>query len=507
MAGVLAGLEPEGVFKFFEEIASIPHGSYNVKAISDYLLKFAKDRGYQASQDEELNVLIKAPATKGLENAPTVILQGHMDMVCAKEVGFDFDFEKEGLRLKLDGDDISAEGTTLGGDDGIAVAYALAILDDKTIAHPALEVVITTQEEVGMEGAHAFDVSKLKGKYFINIDSEDEGILLTSCAGGINLDATYELQYEDLRGEDYVNYDINIHGLMGGHSGAEIHLGRANACVLMGQLLYVFVGAGVPFQLLSISGGEKNNAIPSFSNATIRIKESQLESIKIVLKDFVTRVAQEFAEREPNILVDLTKSEKKFDKAIYEYTKLSLVDAIAHVSDGVCRMSEDIDGLVETSSNLGVIVFDESEKFINLQFLLRSSVKSELDKLVSVIIFVLRKGVYNHVDDYSVDEGIKVMPFISTSNEYPGWAYKEDSKLRELVMDVYNKQYGKPMKAEGIHAGLECGIFADKADFDIVSLGPDILDIHTPRETLKVASTKRTYELLLEVLRRADELS
>ncbi len=504
MSSVVEGLEPSRVFKFFEEIASIPHGSYNVKAISDYLYSFAKTRGYEVVQDEALNILIKAPGTNGLEDAPTIILQGHMDMVCAKNPDVDFDFENEGLKLKVDGDDLTAIGTTLGGDDGIAVAYSLAILDDAQITHPPLEVLITTEEEVGMDGAHAFDISKLDGKYFINIDSEEEGIVYTSCAGGINLDASYSLIYEDLLEEDYVNYDIDIHGLLGGHSGAEIHLGRANACVLMGQLLYVFSGAGVPYQLLKISGGEKYNAIPTSAHATIRIKESQLESINIVMKDFVTRVAQEFAEREPNILVDMTRSDEVFDKAICEYTKLSLVSALAHVSDGVCRMSEDIEGLVETSSNLGII--DMNDKGINLHFLLRSSKDSELDELVSVIIFVLRKGVYTHVDDYSVEEGLKVMPYITTSGRYPGWAYKKDSKLRDLTLSVYKEQYGKDMKAMGIHAGLECGIFADKGDFDIISIGPDILDIHTPRETLKIASTKRTYELLLRILERADEL-
>ncbi len=504
MGSVIKGLEPSLVFKYFEEIAAIPHGSYNVKAISDYLKAFAEERGYEVIQDEALNILINAPGTEDLEDAPTVILQGHMDMVCAKEADVDFDFMKDGLKLKVDGDDLTASGTTLGGDDGIAVAYALAILDDDSIAHPPLQVLITTEEEVGMDGAHAFDISKLNGRYFINIDSEEEGICYTSCAGGINLDASYNLMYEDLLEEDYVNYDIDIHGLLGGHSGADIHLGRANACVLMGQLLYVFSGAGVPYQLLEINGGEKYNAIPTSAHATIRIKESQLESINIVMKDFVTRVAQEFAEREPGILVDMTRSDKVFDKAVYEYTKLSLVSALAHVSDGVCRMSEDIEGLVETSSNLGII--DMDDKGINLHFLLRSSKENELDELVSVIIFVLRKGVYTHVDDYSVEEGLKVMPYIKTEGRYPGWAYKKDSKLRDLVMRVYKEQYGKDMKALGIHAGLECGIFADKGDFDIISIGPDILDIHTPRETLKIASTRRTYELLVEVLKRAFEL-
>ena len=501
---VTSGLEPAKVFKYFEEIAAIPHGSYNVKAISDYLYSFANERGYEVVQDEELNILINAPGTNGLEDAPTVIIQGHMDMVCAKNPDVEFDFVNDGLKLKVEGDDLTASGTTLGGDDGIAVAYALAILDDNQITHPPLQVLITTQEEVGMDGAHAFDISKLNGKYFINIDSEEEGIVYTSCAGGINLDASYKLMYEDLLEEDYVNYDIDIHGLLGGHSGAEIHMGRANACVLIGQLLYVFSGAGVPYQLLEISGGEKYNAIPTSAHATIRIKESQLESINIVMKDFVTRVAQEFAEREPNILVDMTRSDKVFDKAIYEYTKLSLVAALAHVSDGVCRMSEDIEGLVETSSNLGII--DMDDKGINLHFLLRSSKDKELDELVSVIIFVLRKGVYTHVDDYSVEEGLKVMPYIETSGRYPGWSYKKDSKLRELTLKVYKEQYGKDMKAMGIHAGLECGIFADKGDFDIISIGPDILNIHTPRETLKIASTKRTYELLLGILERANEL-
>ncbi len=505
MGRVLEGISPEKVFYYFEEICSIPHGSLNVEEISRYLVDFAKKRKLDVIQDEQKNVLIKKPASLGYENAPTVILQGHMDMVCEKNADTEHDFLKDGLKLKLDGDMLYAEGTTLGGDDGIAVAYALAILDDDTVEHPDLEALFTTDEEVGMEGAFAFDVSKLKGKYFINIDSEEEGCVLTSCAGGVNLDACYNLLYDEAPKDGYKCYEIFIHGLKGGHSGADIHYGRANANILMAQLLYVFYSTGVQYYLADIEGGMKNNAIPREAKAYVFLKDEQKDAIQIVVNDFTARVAQEFAGREDAIKVDFNAAEKKFSRVICGFVKDSFIDSVAHTADGVCRMSKAVPDMVETSSNLGVVSIKEDK--LNLSFLIRSSEDTELDKASDVISYVIMQGACNYRDKYAKATVDYCMPEVKLSNRYPGWAYKEDSALRKLLMDVYEKQYNSPMKAEGIHAGLECGIFSGKGNFDIISIGPDILDIHTPKETLVISSARRTYELLCGLLKRATELT
>lgn len=501
MGKVLQGLTPEKVFEYFEAICEIPHGSYHVDAISDYLVAFAKERQLEVTQDKEKNVLIRKPASKGMEKAPTVILQGHMDMVCEKNAGVAHDFLTEGLKLRVEGDEITAEGTTLGGDDGIAVAYALAILDDEALPHPPLEVLITTEEEVGMEGAFGFDISLLNGRYLLNLDSEEEGTVLTSCAGGVTVNVQYPLQYEQPQGSCY---EIFIHGLKGGHSGADIHFGRANANILMAQMLYVFSSTGIFYQLADIEGGMKSNAIPRECRAFVYLKKEQIDAIKIVLEDFVTRIAQEFGERENSIQVDFGPSNQKFDRVYCGYVRDAFADSLAHITDGVCQMSRDVEGLVETSSNLGVVKAENDA--LQLTFLLRSCKEEELTKAEKVVSYVILQGAANYMEAYPKDMVEYCKPQVESTNRYPGWEYKKNSKLRELVTNVYQKQYGKPMEVTAIHAGLECGIFASQADFDIVSIGPDILDIHTPEETLKIASTKRTYELVCEVLKRAGEL-
>ena len=497
MGRVLEGCKPQNVFYYFEEICKIPHGSYHVEAISDYLVAFAKEHQLEVLQDDAYNVLIKKPASIGMEQAPTILLQGHMDMVCEKESGVDFDFLTEPLRLEVDGDDVRAKGTTLGGDDGIALAYGLAILADDTLVHPALEVLFTTQEETGMEGAFAFDMSKISADYLINLDSEEEGTVLTSCAGGVTVHTVYPAAYEKAEGSFY---EITVHGLTGGHSGADSHYGRANANIVMGQLLYVCRSVGIPYGLAVLEGGTKNNAIAREARAVICIDEKYLASVQIVLKDFVTRTAQEFAEREPNLAIDFKPVEPPCDQVLCSYTRDAVADLLAHISDGVCKMSEDVKGLVETSGNLGVLCLKEDG--VHLEFLLRSSVEKELDNLLDVITFCIR----SRSEKLAQEETKALLPVITTSDRYPGWQYKKDSKLRALLLSAYENQYHAPMKVEAIHAGLECGIFASQKDLDIVSIGPDILDIHTPKETLKIASTKRTYELVLEVLARAKEL-
>lgn len=501
MSKILEGIEPKKVFSFFEEICSIPHGSYHVDAISDYLVEFAKKRGFFVLQDKEKNVLIKKPASVGMEQAPAVILQGHMDMVCEKEPGIDFDFLTDGLRLRVQGDDITAEGTTLGGDDGIAVAYALAILSDDTIVHPALEALFTTQEEVGMEGAFGFDVSSLEGRYLINIDSEEEGTVLTSCAGGVTLAVTYPIQYETPKGSCF---DIAIHGLKGGHSGADIHLGRANAIVLLFRLLQYLSFRDIGYQIASLSGGGKSNAIPRESKAVIYIDEADRDVLQNAIEEFLIQVTEEFAGQE-EIKIDISPSGRCYDRVYADVPTKPLVHAMSHIRNGVYRMSKDMEGLVETSSNLGILCVKED--VVELVFSLRSSVEAELNTLLHKIRDDISGDFDSYIASDEKDSLKEYLPSLKESNRYPGWQYKKDSKLRKLVCQVYEKQYHEPMKVEAIHAGLECGIFASRMDVDIVSIGPDILDIHTPKETLKIASVRRTYELLLEVLKRMGELA
>lgn len=496
MGKVLEGLSPEKVFAFFEEICSIPHGSYHVDAISDYLVEFAKERGLFVVQDKEKNVLIKKPASVGMEQAPAVILQGHMDMVCEKEPDVDFNFLTDGLRLRVQGDDITAEGTTLGGDDGIAVAYALAILDDDTIVHPALEVVLTTQEEVGMEGAFGFDVSSLKGQYLINIDSEEEGTVLTSCAGGVHLTARYPLVYEVPKG---CCFELTVHGLKGGHSGADIHLGRANAIILLFRLLHYLMEKNIDFQIACLTGGGKSNAIPRKSMADIYIDEADRDALQDAVTEFLSRVRDEFAGQD-EIKIDISPSGRDYEQVYADILAKSLIHTMSGIRNGVYRMSGDIEGLVETSSNLGIICV--MEDVVELVFSLRSSVETELNTLLHTLQDEIAGGFASCAASCGQDNWKEYSPVLKESSRYPGWQYRKNSKLRRLVCQVYEEQYHKPMKVEAIHAGLECGIFASRMDVDIVSIGPDILDIHTPQETLKIASVRRTYELLLEVLKR-----
>ena len=483
---VLAGLQPEKVFANFEKICSIPHGSYHVEMLSNYLMKWAKEHELYVEQDEAYNILIRKPASAGMEEAPVIILQGHMDMVCEKNQDVSHDFLTQGLKLICEGDDIKAEGTTLGGDDGIAVAYAMAVLEDDSIVHPALEVLITTEEEVGMEGAIAFDVSHLKGKYLINLDSEEEGVVLTSCAGGATLVAEYPLHYQRFEGVGYV---LEVRGLLGGHSGADIHLNRANANILMIQFLKRLQEAGVTFGVSSLSGGNKTNAIPRESSLTMVIDDSKEKELKSVFAQFECAVLEAYKDTETSLCVNLKKLGFLNCDVLDVKFMNEFVESLAEIPDGVYAMSSDIENLVETSSNLGIIKKDDS---LTCEFLLRSSKEAELDQLIKVMSETLKRA-------YTID--------VTISDRYPGWEYRADSKLRKLVVDVYEKQYHKPMRVEAIHAGLECGIFASRKQLDIVSIGPDILDIHTPKETLKIASTRRTYELLLEILARASELA
>lgn len=466
------------VFYYFEEISKIPRGSGNNTGISNYLVSFAKQHGLRVQQDEYENVIIWKAASAGNETKPTVILQGHMDMVCEKEADCVHDFQKDPLDLQIDGDYVYAKGTTLGGDDGIAVAYALAILDDDTLVHPPLEVVITTDEETGMDGAIGLDTSALQGTYFINIDSEEEGTILTSCAGGMSVNGTFP--YRRIKTEGYV-IELSICGLQGGHSGTEIDKNRESAVLLAGRILTELKHRKISYSLLELQGGQKDNAIPR--EAKVRFLVKTVDGIEDAILEITEMLKKELACSEPQVSFQFSVSEKTQVGVIEKEVTDKLVFFLEQAPFGVQKMSAAIPGLVESSLNLGICKTTEEEVFFS--FSVRSSKKSYKDyvgKKLQDLIEILG-GTFEK------------------KSEYPAWEYRADSDLRDIMTEVYQQQYGKKPAIEAIHAGLECGILADKMpQLDMVSIGPDILDIHTPKERLVISSTRRVYQYIVTVL-------
>lgn len=479
--GVLSELEPNRVFHFFEEICNIPHGSGNSQEISNYLVEFAKNRKLTYIQDEVNNVIIIKEATNGYEKEKPVIIQGHMDMVAVKKPECDINMEKEPLRLAIEGDYIYAQGTSLGGDDGIAVAYALAILDADNMEHPRLEVIITVEEEVGMDGAIAIDLSMLKGKQLLNIDSEEEGILLTSCAGGGGIETFLPVTREKKEG---TVYEVLLHGLLGGHSGVEIHKERGNANHLMARILYQ-ISKKCPLQIRTFEGGLKDNAIPRESKATVLIMPEHEAEFAVLVKEQETALKHELAGKDGNVAIKLLREGSgTLEVLTKDYTKKAL-SFIINQPNGVQAMSAAISGLVETSLNLGILKL-EQERLV-LHFSVRSSVQSAKEFLIDKLcLLVEMAGGKYHI-----------------SGDYPAWEYRQDSPLRDRMLQVYQEMYGQEMEVQAIHAGLECGILSVKIkDLDCVSFGPNMTNIHTTEEKLSISSTKRVWEYLAEVLRR-----
>lgn len=473
----LQGLEPESVFRYFEEICAIPHGSRNTKAISDYLVSFAKAHGLRYRQDESNNVVIFAPGTCGLEDHESVILQGHMDMVCEKDAGCPLDMAVDGLDVTHDGCCIFAKGTTLGGDDGIAVAYALAILDDNTIAHPPLEVIITVDEEIGMLGAAAMDLADVKGRTMLNLDSEDEGIFTVSCAGGATCTVSLNAERKAVYGPCV---RLSVEGLRGGHSGAEIHKNRANANKVMGDFLGR-IQKLMPLCLTSFSGGSKDNAIPRACQATVVAMGIGLERIN----DIAAQLQQEVRETydEPEALVQAFDVDALGGNALTTAATADVISLLCAAPNGVQAYCPDMPELVQTSLNLGIAKLGDR---FTATFSVRSSVNAEKEGLITKLkeLTDFYNGTY------------------SQSGTYPAWEFKKDSRLRDVMVPIYTRMFGKEPKVLAIHAGLECGLLGDKLPgLDCVSIGPQMHDIHTSREKLEIASTKRTWDFLLEVLK------
>ena len=476
---VLDHLEPKGVFHFFEELCAIPHGSGNTKLVSDWLVSFAKERNLEHYQDELNNVIIIKEASAGYENAEPVILQGHMDMVCEKAPDCTKDMAVEGLDLAVDGDTVLARGTTLGGDDGIAVAMMLAVLDDDTMCHPRLECVFTVDEETGMEGAMGLDVTPLKARRLLNLDSEDEGVFTVSCAGGNLTTCAIPVKRAPYPFCDGTYMTIRVEGLLGGHSGAEIHKGRANANVLLGRILF---NAAPNLRIVSVDGGLKDNAIPASAAAVVCVKDPDF--VQTVCAHMDEAFRNEYAVTDPGIRVTVVPGGEGMPMDWPSTNQI--ITLLTCCPNGIYAMSPDIPGLVQTSLNLGILA--TAEDHVTASFCIRSSIESQKEMLVEKIC-QLMIGM----------EGATV----SVSGDYPGWQYRHNSPLRDLMTEVFTEQYGYAPRVEAIHAGLECGLFSGKLPgLDCVSVGPDMQDIHTFRERLHIASTQRLWAMVVETLRR-----
>lgn len=479
---ILNETEPKEVMRYFEDICSIPHGSGNTGMIADYCERFAAEHSLECIRDEHNNVIIKKPASDPELAGETVIIQGHLDMVCAKEPGVDIDLESEGLRLKTDGEYIWADGTTLGGDDGIAVAMALAVLASDGIRHPNLECVFTTDEEVGMLGASALDTENISGRMLLNIDSEEEGIFTVSCAGGAVLTAALPItRYGSDKNESGKRYTVRIEGLTGGHSGTEIDKGRENACVMLGRLL-ADLDARAEYALVSVNGGEKDNAIPRCAEAEIETRD--LSGFEAAVAEIAGEYKLRYGCAEPKLAIELRGCDA-CEMPMYSACKAAVIRLLTGLPNGVKRMSPDIRDLVETSDNIGIL--ETNGESVTVTVSVRSSDEDEKAALLGEIAM----AVTSAGGEYSV------------SGEYPAWEYKKESRLRDAAAEVYVKQYGSQPVISVIHAGLECGIFCGKLpELDCISFGPNILDIHTPQERLDIGSTARVYDFLKELLGR-----
>ncbi len=475
------------VFRYFEEISAIPRGSGNEKQISDYLVRFARAHGLEVIQDKALNVIIKKPASPGYENAPTVILQGHMDMVCEKNKGTVHDFTKDPIKLRIVEDMLYAQGTTLGADDGIALAYVLALLASKDALHPSLEALFTSDEENTMSGAPALDAAQLKGKLLINLDSEEEGKFLVSSAGGMKGKLVIPVKWEKAP-QNLAAYRLSVGGLKGGHSGAEIDKGRGNANKLLGRLLNN-IKKECEFYIAEINGGLKSNAIPREAEVLLLTKAGNLPKLTALASELESVYKNELRAVEPAAYIRFEDASDKVERVFSKETADKVINLIVLLPNGIQSMSMEMPDLVESSTNLGVVNTTDSEVWLINE--IRSSVRS------------LKINILNQVEALAVVVGGSVR----VESDYPEWEYNPESKLRALFVKVYKKKYQTEPEIIAVHGGLECGVFMSKiSGLDAISLGPDMYDVHTPDEHLSIPSTERVWEFLLEVLKEINEI-
>ncbi len=479
--GVLDKLGTDKVFAYFEEITKIPHGSGSEHALSDYIMDFAKERNLYCRKETIGNVVVKKAAAKGYEQIPSVILQGHLDMVCEKLAGTNHDFTKDPLDIFIDGDFIRAKGTTLGADNGIAVAYMLAILDKADMLHPAIEMIFTVEEETGMDGAKTLDTSDLEGKYFINMDSEEEGKFLISCCGGRKVYAKLPVE-RTKKTVDEITYLLQIRGLKGGHSGSDIHLQRANANKLMGRVLQA-LQKEIPFGLVSVDGGKMDNAICREAEAVLTVTKENAEKAEKIVAKMEKMLQEEYHCIETDMMIAWEKAQEETEEVLQEEWKKRTISMLLLLPYGVETMSVDIHGLVESSNNLGVVrTQNDGIYFVNA---VRSAVATRKEMICE-----------------KIKELTALCGGTATENsDYPGWVYDKDSKLLVVLQKAYKKATGREPELTAMHAGVECGLFAEKMKgLDMVSLGPEMYDVHTPDERVSISSTIRMWEFLKEAL-------
>lgn len=475
---ILSNHEPKKVLSYFEELTRIPRGSGNEKAVSDYLKNFAEERKLEVIQDEVMNIIIKKPGTPGYENSETVIIQGHMDMVDEKNNDTVHDFKTDPLKLRIVDGHLYATGTTLGADNGIAVAYALAILDSDDIPHPPLEVLITVEEETGMLGAASVDGANFRGRLLINIDSEEEGTFLVSCAGGARQTVKLPLKFSEVSG---TAYRLSITGLKGGHSGIDIIKERGNSIVLLGRALDL-LRKKYQFMVTGLHGGSKNNAIPRESEAVL-VFTGSTDGLLAEVARIETLLGLEIETQDDDFNITFSRIETP-SRTYDEETTEKVITLLMILPNGVMSMSQDIMGLVETSLNLGVL--HESEDRLHFDFAVRSSVGTRKEMVMDKVRLT----------------GETLGATVETTSSYPEWKYAKESALRDTFINVYEKKYGVTPKIEAIHAGLECGILAGRIEgLDMISLGPNLFDVHTPDEHMDLESVRNVYEFLLEALK------
>ena len=478
----ITGYEPAKLFHYFEEISAIPRESGNEKGISDYLVAFAKEHGLWFYQDDVYNVIIKKAASAGAEAAPAVMLQGHIDMVCDKLGTVEHDFTKDGIDLVVKDGVLTANGTTLGADNGIAVALMLTVLDDDTLAHPALECVFTTDEESGLVGAETLDKSQIDARIMINLDSEEEGVATVSCAGGVVVTYTRPATREHKAGSLLT---LEISGLLGGHSGADIHLERGNGNLIMARIVERLMLAGEP-ALVSFNGGTKDNAINRECKAELVYADhAAAEAGAELARDIAAKVAVELETYDPGFTCDVAVADDAEVEAIDQDTALAFVRAIRLAPNGVMRRNLAADGAVDVSSNIGVVATSADEVKILLSP--RSSITSLQEEF--------KDRLQTLADVLGFDAKFEF--------EYPGWSYAEHSPVRDVFVDTYRELFDSELRIESIHAGLECGLFAEALDgLDAIAVGPTLKDVHTPDESMELASSERFYQLLVTVLER-----
>lgn len=462
----------EKVFRYFEEISKIPRGSGNTALIADYLQAFAKMRSLEFYRDGKNNILIKKPASKGYEERPTVIIQGHTDMVAEKEPTCDKNLLTEGIDIYRDGDYLKARGTTLGGDDGIAVAYALALLDSEDIPHPAIEALFTSDEEIGLLGADAFDKSRLTGRIMINIDTDDEGIFVAGCAGGVRTDIRLPVYRGNFGGEAY---SLKVSGLIGGHSGVEINRGRGNA-IKIGFRVLSCLG---DIRLHSAEGGNMDNAIPREFSAIFFSDEDFERKFSDIKKD----IAKEYADTDSGIKIEIVKTKVDTPPCDKETTE-KILGIVNSIPFGPVAYLPGLDNMVETSLNSGIARLGD-------EFTLCTSLRSSSEDKK----WALAKKLEAVAEKWGAE--------FSWRGAYPGWEYRKNSKIRDVCSQTFFDLYGREAEVITIHAGLECGLFTGEIpDLDCISFGPDNFDIHTTEERLSLSSCARVWDFLLEVLKR-----